>query len=150
MSRFLFIIFFLGLTGCHHSGLLVHQQNVNSNYLASTHIKSPDPRQHCPPLGKMVIIEWWVPKKILACDPKIVLDLVFWNFTKKIVEFPMKGRIGYCTYELLNEEFAKTKGILTYKVDIVTCDGQVFCEWKHQLWVNLIELGESKTPEAIE
>lgn len=48
--------------------------------------------------------------------------------------------MGWVTYKLFNEEYDKTGGILTYKAEIVTEDGTVYREWKHQLWVNLIQI----------
>ncbi len=52
--------------------------------------------------------------------------------------------MGWVTYQLLNEEYNAVDGILTYKAEIITEDGEVFCDWKHQLWVNLITLKEDQ------
>ena len=51
--------------------------------------------------------------------------------------------MNYTTYSLLDEEYEKTGGILTYKACIVTQEGKIFKESKHQLWVNLIEIDEN-------
>jgi hypothetical protein len=44
---------------------------------------------------------------------------------------------------LLNEEYEKSGGILTYKAQILTQEGEVFREWRHQLWVNLIQVSDN-------
>lgn len=44
-------------------------------------------------------------------------------------------------YTLLNERYFETEGILTYKVDLMG-DGQILEEWRHQLWHELIKIGD--------
>lgn len=138
--RFILPIFFLILSGCNHYGLLVHQQVINRDSLASTYVGSPDPLQCCPPTGRKVVLEWWVPPMLLQCEPKLILHLIFWNFTERTIEYPITSKIGYHTFDLVDEDFFTTGGILTYKAEIVTCDGEIYREWKHQLWVNLIQI----------
>ena len=107
-------------------------------YLASSHVKTPDPRQDNPPIGQKLIVDWRVPNEIFKKKPEVVLHLILWDYTTRTVRIPIKRRMDYATYKLFNEDYEKTGGILTYKAEIVTADGQVFREWKHQLWVNLI------------
>lgn len=136
----------LVLTGCEKYYLSLTQQNVDVNYLASTHVKTPDPRQAHPPTGEMIIIGWRIPKKILREKPTIDLHVIYWNYTEKVFHYPIKSRMGYVKYQDLDEEFASTQGILTYKADIRTEEGMIYKEWKHQLWVNLITPEENKKP----
>ena len=107
-------------------------------YLASTHVGTPDPRQDHPPIGQMLILDWRVPQEVFKKKPEVVLDLILWNYTQRQIRIPIKRQMDFATYRLFNEEYDKTGGILTYKAQIVTEDGNVFREWKHQLWVNLI------------
>ncbi len=125
----------------------MRRQKVDQNYLASTHVGSPDPRQECPPCGQMVVIEWWVPKEILSQNPRICLQMILWDYTKRVVEFPIDRRIGYETYFVIGEDFETTCGIITYKAEIITGDGCVFRDWKHQLWVDLIQMEEESSEE---
>lgn len=143
--RFILPIFFLIFSGCNHYGLMVHQQHININSLASTHVGSPDPLHCCPPTGKMVVLEWWIPSMILKCEPRLILHLIFWNFTERTIEYPITSKIGYHTFDLIDEDFITTGGILTYKAEIVTYDGEIYREWKHQLWVELIQMNTSAT-----
>jgi hypothetical protein len=134
-----FILFFLFLfSACGRSYLSLSQEKVDVRYLASTHARTPDPRQANPPMGQRIIMNWWLPSQIFAQKPRLDLHLIFWNNTEKIISYPLRSRVGTKVYFLLGEEFITTEGILTYKAAIVTENGEVFSEWKHQLWVNLI------------
>ena len=115
---------------------------MDSSYLASTHVSTPDPRQENPPLGQKLIVDWRVPKEIFDQKPEVVLDLIFWDYTTRQVKIPISHRMDFLAYKLLNEEYEKTGGILTYKAQIVTQDGSVFREWRHQLWVSLIKIND--------
>ncbi len=118
-------------------------------YLASTHVATPDPRQDHPPIGQMLILDWRVPKEILKKKPEVVLDLILWDYTTRQVRIPIKRQMDFTTYKLFNEDYEKTGGILTYKAQIVTQDGKIFREWKHQLWVNLITI-DQEMPAGVE
>ena len=131
-------LFLLVLSSCSQYYLSLSQQWIDARYLASTHAHTPDPRQVHPPVGQMVVASWRIPKEVLDKEPEVVLELILWDYTKKTVRFPIDRRMNYATFKLLNEEYEKCGGILTYKGEIVTREGQVFREWKHQLWVDLI------------
>ena len=141
MNKFclLFLLFF---AVCQKYGVVMHQQRMNASYLASTHVGSPDPARRDPPNGEMLIAEWWVPRSVMQRDPKIVIEIIFRNFTKGCVEFPLTSRVGYQTYCVLRKKFKETGGILTYKAEIIPCDDEIYRQWEHQLWVNLITVGE--------
>jgi len=126
------------LPGCRQYYLSVCQEWVDVRYLASTHMKTPDPRQEHPPIGQMLILDWRVPKEVLKKKPEVVLDLILWDYSTRQIRIPVTRRMNFATYRLFDEEYEKTGGILTYKAEILTEDGAVFREWKHQLWVNLI------------
>lgn len=148
--KYILALLLLVMAGCQKYGIVARRQKVDPTYLASTHIGSPDPRQADPPNGQMVIVEWWVPPELFAQNPKICLHLVFWDYTERKIQFPIDRRVGYETYFILGDDFLTTCGILTYKAEIITDDGCVFRDWKHQLWVNLIQVEEEQTPECIE
>ncbi len=137
------IVFF---SSCRQYYLSICQEWVDMRYLASTHVGTPDPRQDHPPIGQMLILDWRIPKEIFKKKPEVILDLILWDYTTRQVRIPIKRRMDFATYRLFNEEYEKTGGILTYKAQIVTQDGAIFREWKHQLWVNLITI-DHETPE---
>ncbi len=131
-------VLLLPLASCKQYYLSLCQEWVDERYLASTHVGTPDFRQEHPPTGQMLIVDWRVPKEIFKKKPEVVLDLILWDYTTRQVRIPIKHRMDFATYRLFDEDYEKTGGILTYKAAIVTEEGQVFREWKHQLWVNLI------------
>ena len=119
---------------------MLHQQKVSPAILASTNVGSPDPRT--PPNGQMIVAEWWIPKRILEYDPMLKIHILFHDFSETCVEYPICRRFGYKTYSILNDDFKKTGGFLAYHAEILTCDGEVYADWKHQLWVKLIKVEE--------
>jgi hypothetical protein len=143
----LFLILLMGaLSGCGKYYISVCQQWVDVQYLASTNAGTPDPRKLKPPEGQMLVVDWRVPGAILKKHPQVVIDLIFWDYSTKQVRFPIKYGMGYVSYSLLDEEYLKTGGILTYKVEIIAEDGKIYKEWKHQLWVNLITIDDEVEP----
>jgi hypothetical protein len=120
---------------------------MDVRYLASSYAKTPDPRQDHPPIGQMLILDWRIPKDVFAKKPELVLELIFWDYTTKRIQIPIERRLDYTTYKLLDEEYEKTGGILTYQAAIITEDGGVYKEWKHQLWVKLITIGDEQATE---
>lgn len=134
------VILALTLVGCQRHYLSVSQQWVDGDYLASSKVKTPDPRKDHPPLGQLLVVDWFIPQEILRQEPHVELDIIFWDYTQKKVILPVDTTLSWGTYRCFNEEYEKTQGILTYKAALVTKTGKVFREWKHQLWVNLIEV----------
>jgi hypothetical protein len=74
---------------------------------------------------------------------QIVFHVIYRNHTEKTFVYPIESRLGYEVYSLLNHEYDETGGIMTYAAEITTPDNEVYREWKHQLWVNLITLDDS-------
>jgi hypothetical protein len=142
MKRWLFLLPTLLLAGCGKYYLSVQQQWIDINYLASTQVRTPDPLRANPPLGQMLIIDWKIPRELLKEKPYILLDLIFWDYTTHTLKIPIEHQMNYTTYELLDQEYEKKGGILTYKAAIANQDGTLFRESKHQLWVNLIRIEE--------
>lgn len=130
------------LSGCQKYYVSVNQQWIDARYLASTHVHTPDPRQANPPVGQMLVIDWRIPQKILDQYPYIQLHVIYWNYTEQTLRFPVRERMGWITYKLLNAEYDTTGGILTYRAELFTGKGEIFRDWKHQLWVNLIQIEE--------
>ncbi len=102
-------------------------------------VRSPDPRQAHPPIGQQLVVDWQVPQALLKRNPICILHVIYWDYTEETFTHKIDRKIGHWTYDLLNEAFFARKGILTYRAEILTSDGEVYKEWKHQLWVNLIQ-----------
>ena len=144
LFKTLSILSLLIFTCCDRSFVIVHQQKISPTYLASANVGSPDPRP--PPNGQMLVAEWWVPRKLLEYQPILHIHILFHDFSETFLEFPIHTVAGYETYSILNEDFERTCGFLSYHAKILTCDGEVFADWKHQLFVKLIII-EDETEE---
>ena len=143
MPKSVLVLFFcLVLSGCKRYDLTVTQQIINQEYLASSHVGTPDPRQACPPYGRRLIISWQIPREILNKHPKIELDIIYWDYTEGHLTYEVSERKGYVLYSLLNREFVEKKGLLSYRAKMVTEEGKVYRSWKQQLWVDLIHVKE--------
>jgi hypothetical protein len=127
------------LASCSKYTLSVRQQKVDPSYLASAHVGTPDPRRKNPPVGQKLIVKWRVPVDLLDEKPYVALYLLYKDYSEGKVCFPIEDRSGYAVYSLLNPEFEEKRGILTYRAEVVTENGTIYNEWKHQLWVNLIK-----------
>lgn len=115
--------------------------------LASTFVGSPDPRQKNPPTGEKLIIGWKLPSDSLDQELLLQLDIIYRNHSKKRECYPISQRRGIIIYHLLDEEYFKTRGFLTYKAEIITREGSVLKEWRQKLWFNLITINGSVEPE---
>ena len=139
---FLSLLCLLFLTGCDKYYLSLRQIPIDATYLASSHVGTPDPRQANPPHGQKIVLQWAVPPELLQKNPQIVFRVIYNNHTEKTFVYPIESRMGYEVYSLLNQDYDAVGGILTYRADIMTPDKNIYREWKHQLWVNLITLEE--------
>jgi hypothetical protein len=145
-KKFIGILLFClcAFTGCEKYYLSLRQVPVDSEYLASSHVGSPDPRQLSPPYGQKVVIQWSVPPELLEQKPEIVFHVIYRNHTQEEITYPIEERSGMEVFSLLNEEYRSKGGLLTYEALIRTKQGEIYREWKHQLWVHLITLDAEK------
>ena len=126
------------LCACNRYYVGVYQQRVDGSSLASAGAGTPDPKLKHPPFGQMLVVEWQLPKEYLAQNPLIQLDVIFWDNIERRYVWPVNQRKGYETLKILDEDYEKTGGILTYRARVLDEEGTVFREWRHMLWVNLI------------
>lgn len=136
------------LTGCQKYYLSLRQVPVDPEYLASSRVGSPDPRQSNPPFGQKVVMQWAVPPEILAQKPELVFHLIYKNHTQEEIIYPIEDRCGMEIFSILNEEYQSKGGLLTYQAKIRTESGEIYRDWKHQLWVQLITFEEEKAPRS--
>lgn len=129
-----------GLTGCEKYYLSLRQIPIDSDYLASSHVGSPDPSQANPPFGQKIMMRWVIPPRLLEKKPEIVFHVIYKNHTEEELCYPIDERSGLKVFSLLNEAYKSKRGILTYKAEIRTENGEIYRQWQHQLWVELITL----------
>jgi hypothetical protein len=141
-----YLILLTALSGCGRYYVEVYQKKIDATDLASTEVNTPDPRQEHPPYGQMLTVEWQLPQNLLVENPLVMLDVIFWDNIERHYVWPVQGRKGFVTLPIINKQFEKTGGVLAYRARILTEEGTVFREWRHQLWVNLISMDEQPTP----
>jgi hypothetical protein len=145
MHKICFFASMLLLCGsCQKYYISISQDRITRDFLASTQAKTPDPRQKNPPLGERLVVEWQLPRDLLEQDPILRLHVIYKNYTEDFFEYPISHRIDYVVCKLLNKEYEEKKGILTYEAQVVTKDGSIFRDWKHQLFAKLITLPQDE------
>lgn len=140
MKRVLLLIFCLLLTGCYRNNLLVIQRKVTPDYLASTHIGSPDPRRENPPCGQLLAVFWDFPSGNFCRGTHLVVTVRFWNNTEKVYKKYLAQRKGHFDLYFPHLSHEEEKKILTYKAEVFSGTGKLISSWKHHFWIKLIHL----------
>ncbi|MCF7852052.1 MAG: hypothetical protein K9M07_02295 [Simkaniaceae bacterium] len=135
--------------------MTVERHYVDERQLASTFVQSPDPLQKNPPVGEKLWINWNIPSSAFKshhvseddstqiyerCGLILTLKVIFKDLNEDIVSYPVLSRKGSVVYSLLNQEYEKTGGILTYYAEIATIEGKVLEVYKQQMWFKPIHI----------
>ncbi len=139
LIRFLFgICLVSSLTSCSIHPLTVQTQYLSHENLASFHIGTPDPRLDNPTIGQRLLIQWCLSKSVFdGQELTLHLKIRFHIHTEDEIQIPITNKRGYYLYNLTNEEYCKTKGVLTYLAEIRSGEC-VVASWKHPIWTPLI------------
>lgn len=139
LKRFLPLLMLL-LSSCYKDNLYVQQEWVDKSYLASSYVKTPDPRDKKPQIGQKIIISWDFPLSEYKKDLTIVLFVRFWNQTQKELTYKIERKRGYTDFFFENINREQNKKILTYRLDVVDKNNEIIRTWKHQLWTKQINI----------
>ncbi|MBM3193835.1 MAG: hypothetical protein FJZ59_06370 [Chlamydiae bacterium] len=131
------MLFSLLFSSCIHY-IQVAKVEVNQSNLASTFVRSPDPKQDHPPTGEKLFVTWQIPLSIDPSNCQIVLSLIYKDLTEETKTYPLSHRIGRISFPLLDEKFKETKGLFAYQALLVDKDNKVIDKWEHQMWVKVI------------
>ncbi len=134
--------------GCQKYYISISQDKIDVNYLASSHVGTPDPRQKNPPIGERLVIEWNVPVEVIKEEATLHLQVIYKDYSQSFFTYPMPYRLDYVVYTLQGEEYKEKRGILTYKAEVVKKDGSIFRQWKHQLWAELVIIDEPTSSDV--
>lgn len=130
--------------GCQtHHFLVLHKQDLNFGSLASSHINSPEPR--CPPNGEIIVAECVLGTGYLKECPELHLEVIFKDYSKEEIVFPIVKSFGTFTYRLEGPAFCEKGGILTYRAELKTKEGKLIEDWNHQLWFKLIAIDRTSS-----
>lgn len=139
---FVFFILFILTGSCYRNYLYVHHEKMDSSYLASTYIGTPDPRQKHPPMGQQISISWDFPLSVYKENLTLITTIRFWNNEQDVFVHKVERKRGYVFYKFQAATEDKTKKILTYKVDVINEDQKLVDQWKHQFWKELIKINK--------
>lgn len=138
------------LCSCCKKYLSVQTDYLTYKDLASYYVDTPDPRRYCPASGQRLIVSWGVPKEYLCYENlRLEITIRFRNREEVIETFQISKTRGTYVFTLLNDDYFSKRGILTYKIDLVG-DGEILEEWRHKIWVDLIQLKAEETTEPEE
>lgn len=106
------------------------------------HVDTPDYRRCSPWCGQQLIVQWNVPRHIMGYpDLHLLLHLRFRNHQRCKIKIPLSRWQGYWVYRLLNEEYVRTDGVLTYRLELRSGD-RLMEAFNHQVWTRFIDLDE--------
>lgn len=127
------------------SSCLLHRLDVQTQYLshenlASYHVGTPDPRLDNPNIGQRLLVQWSLCSSDFENQPLFLhLTVRLRNHQEQKLKIPIESKRGFYVYDLINQEYFQSGGILTYQVEI-TNESCVITSWKHPLWAELITL----------
>lgn len=126
--------------GCYKRHLYVQQEWVNANYLASSKVRTPDPRQEHPPIGQNLLVAWDFPKSLFQRNLTLVATVCLWNITQKVITYPIERMRDCTSFFFANDTPGSDQRILTYRIQIFTADGELVETWEHHFWTELIDI----------
>lgn len=136
------------ITGCYKNHLYVQQEWVDANFLASSKVQTPDPRQEHPPFGQRLIIAWDFPKSIYQEGLTMVATVRLWDNTQTVYrEVLERKRDGKALY-FANDQAGIDRRILTYCVQVFDRNGEEVDKWEHHFWTELIDIGDDSSRSA--
>ena len=134
------LLFIVGLTfsSCSTGYIEVEKIKTDKRTFASRFARTPDPRNLNPPKGEKLYINWSIPIEFRPNLYRMKVGIIYRNLTKETFMFPIKRRAGAQIIEMLGDDYKEKEGFLSYKLEIVSVDGEVISDYTHRMWVNLI------------
>lgn len=142
LYRFFFLIGSFFILGCSRNYFYVQQEKIDKNFLASTHVHTPDPRQENPPEGSALLISWDFPLSVFEKKLTLVSAVRFWDTEEEIVTRPILRKRDSCFL------FFSNRKILTYLVRAISSTGEVEGEWEHHFWTEWIDIDREDSRES--
>lgn len=127
----------------------MQHDKLNKEYLASTYIGTPDPRQKHPPEGQRISIAWDFPLSMYRENLTMTTTVRLWDNTQDVFIHKIDRKRGYKVYKFQDDTIDKTKRILTYKIDITNEDGLIVEQWRHQFWKKQIKINKEEHVDTI-
>lgn len=118
----------------------MQQEWVDANFLASSKIGTPDPRQKNPPFGQRLIIAWDFPRSAMQKKLTLVATVRLWDNTQEVRTLPIERKRDAAAFFFSNQEPDKDRRILTYRVQVFSEEGEEVQKWEHPFWTELIDI----------
>ncbi|MCH9625937.1 MAG: hypothetical protein S4CHLAM123_11220 [Chlamydiales bacterium] len=125
-------------SSCHRLPLKCRSEYLYPPFLASSHVKTPDPYRKCF-YGQQIVVRWNLHKERLASPIELHLHVRYGNREMETIQTWIEGSKGYWVYQLVNCDYWCREGILAYQVELIQ-DGCVIEEWANHLWAELIHI----------
>lgn len=146
ITRFALLCNFF-LASCYTNGLYVQQEWVDREFLASSKIGTPDPRQKTPPEGQRLLVGWDLPRSEFLKKPHMHIRVWLWDNTIEEIDFILERRRGSEAFFFPSNPSGKDRRILTYRVDVIEPDGAVLKSWEHHFWTELIAIDRRESAD---
>lgn len=119
----------------------MQQEWVDREWLASSHVPTPDPRQENPPHGQRLLIAWDFPKSLFQQGLTLHVTVRLWDNTQTIYTHPVERKRSFTSFFFPQNKPDTDRRILTYRVQVIDGEGKVMETWNHQFWTELIQVG---------
>ena len=133
-------IFLTLFASCYKDHLYVQQESVDREFLASTKVGTPDPRQERPPLGQRLLVAWRFPSNLFYQQLRMVLTVRFWDNTEETICYPIERAWSSTAFNFFDQ-----KKILTYRIQVLDHQDDLVEVWEHHFWTELIQLNQNQT-----
>jgi len=142
------LLLLLLATSCSGPPLQVEVKYISRENLASYYVNTPDPRLYYPKVGQELMIRWNIPEPMWSEDLQLVVTLNMRDYTTREEAFTLKRASGHRVISVANEDYFKTGGILSFRAEVQQ-EGQPIYVRKHQLYVDLIRIGEGEPADLV-
>jgi hypothetical protein len=143
MYRFVFIFLFL-LVSCSRERVSVFYEFVTTADLASVQIDTPDPRRERDDKSERLFVSWRLPRDKLHSNWDLLLVMRYRDHSQEEVLLHLEKKRGTYVFNVSPEAYLGSGGLLAYKAELKE-NGVLFDQWKHILWVDLIEVEDETT-----
>ena len=137
-----FLLMFV-LSSCGKEHVSVFYEFVTTEDLASVQIDTPDPRRDLDEEKERLFVTWSLPYGSSKRSWNIILKVRYHDYTQEEFNIPVDQKRGSYVFELSPEEYKQKKGLLAFKAELFV-DGELYDQWTHILWADLIEVKDDE------
>lgn len=134
-----FPVCFILFAACSSAKVVVDRYAVTPSELPSVYVESPDPRLKKPSYGQVLAVRYRIKNPVSQKMPYLLLlKIIYKNLEEETKSYTVFNEEGTFEFPVIDEAFEGTGGVLTYRAELMTFDGDLIAEFKHKLWFELI------------